>query len=226
MHTSFDRSNVYDILELNAVQKGMLFHYLKEAGDNVYNAQICLRLEGDLHEDSLRQALRSVQSRNESLRSVFSWEKTGKPLQIILRDCPLDYRFHDLLSLPDADSAAFVCSTCLHDRHERFDLQTLPVRIRLFRTAATTFIFSITHHHILYDGWSGAILLHEIFVACRQTTPQYAAPDAKATLKQVNRGIARATDHEADRRFWKKYLTDAEPTWITRLFLKQETGTA
>ena len=38
--SKLEKSNVEEIFELSMIQKGMLFHHLKGAQDNLYNAQL------------------------------------------------------------------------------------------------------------------------------------------------------------------------------------------
>ncbi|HTI08368.1 MAG TPA: amino acid adenylation domain-containing protein, partial [Puia sp.] len=227
MQSFLEKSNVQDIVELNMAQKGMLFHYLKETAENLYNVQMSFRLEGEVREDLLRQAILTVQSRNEALRSVFNWEKTGKPLQIILKECPLDLQFQDLSGMEEEDITGYVRNYSAKDRNDRFDLQKLPVRIRLIRTAANTCIFIITNHHILYDGWSSAILMQEIFTCYRQLKDgREGYPDGKPSFKEVRQGIQKNLDPAANTLFWESYLKGAEITPIIRAFHKGEGGDA
>src|SRR3954467_2205569 len=81
------KSNVQDILELNMIQEGMLYHYLRENEENIYNVQLSFRIEGEVDPVLLKKAFESVQAGNEVLRSVFSWEKLSRPVQIIFKDC-------------------------------------------------------------------------------------------------------------------------------------------
>ena len=96
MKDKLDKSNVQEILELTTVQRGMLFHFLNEANKSVYNVQLSFRIEGELNVNTLKQAITVVQSQNESLRSVFRWEKISKPLQIILKESPVHFIYRDL----------------------------------------------------------------------------------------------------------------------------------
>ncbi|MDT5271750.1 MAG: hypothetical protein QOH49_3936, partial [Acidobacteriota bacterium] len=50
------------------------------------------------------------------------------------------------------------------DRARGFDLARAPLmRMTLIRLGETAYQFTWTHHHLLLDGWSGAILLKEVF---------------------------------------------------------------
>src|SRR5687767_6738731 len=153
MNSRIQKSNVADIIELNGMQRGMLFHYLREAGENLYNVQLVFELAGTIDYHLLSAAFNKVQSHNEALRLVFNWEKIDKPLQIVLKELPIALTFGDLshLTMPDADQAALQIITA--SRNKRFDLTACAIRVDLIRKTRDCFILAITHHHILYDGW-------------------------------------------------------------------------
>ncbi|HEX8531173.1 MAG TPA: condensation domain-containing protein, partial [Cytophagales bacterium] len=82
MKEKIEKSNVQEIFELSMIQKGMLFHYLKEANEHLYNAQLSFRIEGSFDFGAFKAALYAVQAQHEVLRSVFRWEEISKPVQI------------------------------------------------------------------------------------------------------------------------------------------------
>lgn len=213
MNKKIEKVNVQDILELSMVQKGMLFHYLKESDNNLYNVQVSLNILGKLNIEVLREAFRSVQLENEALRSVFSWEVASKPLQIILKNNPLDLVYQDISQMNEADIQAAVEQYTARDREERFDLSDLPVRVRVIKTAEDAYVFSITHHHILYDGWSGAILLKEFFYCYSQLIAgQQPFFDQKPTFKEVSAALQKNSAAADKAPFWKNYLKGYEIT--------------
>jgi amino acid adenylation domain-containing protein/non-ribosomal peptide synthase protein (TIGR01720 family) len=211
MATKLEKSNVEEIIELNTLQKGMLYHYLREEENNLYNVQLSLRIEGPLNTPALEQALQVLLARNEALRSVFSWEKTSKPVQIILKASPLPLRFHDLSAKDTADSAALVEAWSRADWEERFDLTDTPLRIALIKEAPDSHILNITHHHILYDGWSTGIFLKELFFYYhRQHTQGKAELPAKKTYKEICRALRINRNLTQEEQYWKQYLDGYE----------------
>jgi hypothetical protein len=63
-----EKSDVQEIIELSMVQKGMLYHHLKEADHHLYNVQISFEVFGAFDVEIFRQALTSVQAEHEVLR--------------------------------------------------------------------------------------------------------------------------------------------------------------
>ncbi|MYV65775.1 hypothetical protein GT043_07460, partial [Streptomyces sp. SID2131] len=63
------------------------------------------------------------------------------------------------------------------DRARRFDLERPPlVRFTLVRTDEDRHRLLMTNHHILWDGWSSAVLLRELLAGYAELTG--AAPRA------------------------------------------------
>jgi len=212
MATNIEKRNVQDIFELNMVQKGILYHYLKEADENIYNAQLSFRITGDLDPDALEKAIHIVQSGNEALRSVFRWDEVNKPLQIVLEDCPAGFAYYDLSQKDTEESRGMADELSKKERDERFDLTQLPFRCSVIRTAVREFIFNITHHHILYDGWSTGILLKELFTCYDQLTNHITpALPAKRGYREVL-APKKNGNPEIEEAFWKSYLQGSAKT--------------
>ena len=138
---------------------------MKDIEGNNFNVQIVLKIEGHLNIDLMEQSIRSVQDNNEVLRSVFNWEVAGKPLQIILKDNPAEFTFKDLCDKEKDQIPALQELYLDQDRQRRFDLNKLPVRFGIIKRSFNSYLMHITHHQIVYDGWSTGILLKELFSA-------------------------------------------------------------
>lgn len=206
-----DKKNVQDIFELSMIQKGMLFHYLKDAGGNTYNAQLALEIKGNLDIELLKRAIASVQSDNEVLRSVFRWEEANKPLQVVLKQCPVNITVYDVSDHDKYGRSGLVEQCVTEDQRARFDLGKLPIRFNLIKISARTFIFIVTHHHILYDGWSTGIMLKEIF-SCYSNLirgVQY-PPAGKRAFKDVFSATQRNARINEGAQYWKDRLAGYE----------------
>ncbi|MBB5647627.1 non-ribosomal peptide synthetase/type I polyketide synthase [Pedobacter cryoconitis] len=213
MSRKIDKSNVQDILELSMVQKGMLFHYLKESDENLYNVQLSFDIKGSLNVEVLKASIKFVISSNEALRSVFSWEKISKPVQIILKECEADFSLIDIADEAIENIENLINRYTIQDQEERFDLTGLPVRIKLIKTGADSFVLNITHHHILYDGWSTGIFLKELFYCYNQLAKgQPPVLDRRPAYKQVQLAFQKKEEPEKTKSFWSGYLKDHERT--------------
>lgn len=207
--TTLDKANITAICDLNTTQKGMLFHYLSDEDSNLYNVQLAIDITGELNTEFFEKSLQKVQAQNDVLKSVFRWKEISKPLQIILKQCKLDYRFINIENLHKTNKDQLL-EILENDRLKRFDLEETPFRVTLIKTEAQKFTLVITHHHILYDGWSTGILLSELFSTYYDfSNSGEVAKKEKISLRVVQhqlKAIGKKDNLSVD--FWNDYLED------------------
>ena len=172
MAARMDREAVERIYPLRPLQQGMLFHELTAAGGvSPYFRQVSFSLCGAVDATACEAAWNRLLERHALLRSVFDYERTAQPLQIVLKQQTVDFSFEDL---EGADAAARIDDYRRTDTRRGFDLRCdRLMRVRLFRLGRDRFELVWSHPHILLDGWSGAILLEE-FAACYAGAPHRA----------------------------------------------------
>ncbi|QEM12508.1 non-ribosomal peptide synthetase [Mucilaginibacter rubeus] len=210
MSTKIDKSNVASVVELNMVQQGMLFQFLTDNDPSLYNVQIAVAITGCFEPVVLEQVLHRLQSNHEVLRSVFRWEEVRKPIQIILHNTALPYAYHDF-STHDNDAEAALDQFLEHDRSLKFDLTNLPIRFSLIKQSTDKHILVITHHHILYDGWSTGILLQEVFGNYKRLNAGVALlPVPNVSYAKIQNAVF-SKNEEDSASYWSQYLQDYEP---------------
>lgn len=210
MTEKLKKKNIDEIFELSLVQKGMLFHYLEEE-QNIYNVQLSFNIKGQLDVGVLQAALKEVQRKNEVLRSVFRWEGIKHPVQIILKECALDFRTYDISKEKDALNE--LKNIVENDRQERFDLNRLPLRISIIKKAPSSFLLNITHHHILYDGWSTGIFLESLFQNYNRINGNLVLEDkVQPSYRKFYLERKRNNDSKAKNKYWEDYLNSHEPS--------------
>ena len=145
------------VRQLSFAQERLWFLNQLEGPSPTYNLPIVLRLKGKLNVDALRWALNQIVTRHEVLSTVFP-EVNGQPQQVVRKELSLEI---PLINLNATDDAAI--ERYLYDEAERpFDLARGPLlRGTLLQIDAEEFIFLLTCHHIVSDGWSFAILVRE-----------------------------------------------------------------
>jgi len=214
MEGKIKKANVQDILELSDIQKGMLFHFLHDTGENLYNIQLSFNIRGELNTGKLQKAFKLVQQQHEVLRSVFEWEKSKVPLQIILKESDLDFSFIDISSHEISAIGHLSADIIAQDRHAKFDLRKTPFRITLVKLSLQEYILNITHHHILYDGWSTGILLKELFTLYHNLD---ADTGDKISYKHVFQELKHKDNKALSESFWSNYLHNYEITPVFSL---------
>src|SRR5829696_1421980 len=158
------RNDVVDLFHLSPMQQGMLFHILYTPNTDVYVGQFSCVLQGDLDANALNSAWQQTLNRHDVLRASFIWEELDEPLQLIHKSVRVPLEQHDWRALPDDEQAERWEAFLRTERQRGFNLSTPPLmRLALVRLTRDSYRFVWTHHHLLLDGWSGALLLREVF---------------------------------------------------------------
>ncbi|HEU0297843.1 MAG TPA: amino acid adenylation domain-containing protein, partial [Longimicrobium sp.] len=121
-----------------------------------------LRLRGALDVAALRRALDRIAARHEALRTTFA-AAGGEPEQRIApaRAGAFPLAMDDLAG--DADAEAALRRIVAGEARAPFDLERGPlVRGRLVRLARDDHALLLTLHHLVSDGWSTDVLVHEL----------------------------------------------------------------
>ncbi|MFZ5579115.1 MAG: amino acid adenylation domain-containing protein [Pseudomonadota bacterium] len=208
------RENIEDIYRLTPIQEGILFHTLLADEPGVYIEQFAqkapLRIDGSL----FQQAWNLVVARHPILRSGFVWEGVDKPVQVVLKQCPIDLIELDWSRLPDEEFKRKFDALRDEDRARTFDLKQAPLmRVHLVHADDAHSYVLWTYHHILLDGWSAFVVLDQVLSASRaldqSETPQFkSAP----SYKQYVRWQQQQDEAKAEA-FWREYLRGfASPT--------------
>ncbi|HEY0780990.1 MAG TPA: MupA/Atu3671 family FMN-dependent luciferase-like monooxygenase, partial [Thermoanaerobaculia bacterium] len=126
-----------------------------------YNELGVLRLTGALHVPTLRAALQRVIDRHEALRSVVpppgEVQRVGPPFQIIV---PLV----DLTGCSEERREAVAATVLADDSDRPFDLGRGPLtRVSLLRLTPSEHLLSFAAHHLVADGLSTVVVMHELF---------------------------------------------------------------
>ncbi|GGY40484.1 hypothetical protein GCM10010363_21540 [Streptomyces omiyaensis] len=157
---------VADVWPLSPLQEGMYFHATYDSGDalDVYLSQETLDFDHALDADRLRAACRALLARNTSLRAGFTSDGLPRPVQFIADGAEIPLTVTDLTALDPGERNDRVGELLAADRRQRFDLSAPPLcRLRLIRLGDGRDRLVVTHHLILWDGWSAWLFLEELF---------------------------------------------------------------
>jgi len=206
------RKNIQDIVALTPMQEGMLFHYLKDPDSEIYIEQLSLEISGPLMRDVIEKAWILVVQENEMLRTHYLWTNISKPLQIILKRYKPEIQYHDLTSLEGSKDKRVLEEIKTGEIKKGIDLSKVPYRITLCQIESEKYILILTHHHILFDGWSTALILKEFFQTYRDISlgksPKQSA--IKGEFKDFVKWQEKL-DKTSERKYWQTKLYGIEP---------------
>lgn len=153
-------NNVEDFYPLTPTQQGMLFHSLYAPHSGVYVEQISCTFRGVLDYGLLEEAWHSVVQSYPVLRTSFIWKEVKEPIQVVHKDCRPPLTTYNWRHLNKEEQEAEFQKFLREDRAQGFDLARAPLmRLQLIELSDTEVRFVWSHHHILLDGWSVALVL-------------------------------------------------------------------
>ncbi|WP_282205267.1 non-ribosomal peptide synthetase [Kitasatospora fiedleri] len=139
--------------------------YLEELapGNLAYNAQATIRLRGPLDPAALNATLTEIVRRHDVFRTAFR-AVDGQPRQIPLAPMDVDLPLHDLSDEPDEAAREKRAEEIVRRTVDApFDLAAPPLaRWVLIRHTAEDHTLVHVEHHLVHDGWSYALFLHEL----------------------------------------------------------------
>lgn len=91
-----DKKKIADIFPLTPLQGGMLFHYVNEPGSDLYVEQLSIDILGNINRKTFEGAWNRVVRANEMLRTLFRWRQVENPIQVVLKDHPIEPVYYDL----------------------------------------------------------------------------------------------------------------------------------
>ncbi|HEY1349801.1 MAG TPA: amino acid adenylation domain-containing protein [Ktedonobacteraceae bacterium] len=197
------------ILALTPLQEGILYHTLSAPTSGMYIEQFSCLLQGALDIPALRAAWRQVIAATPVLRSAVQWEGLRAPVQVISARAPLPWRDLDWRPLPHSEQTSQFEQVLLADRQQGFALTTAPLmRLTLLHLGERRYRLIWTHHHLLMDGWSVALVLEEV-LAAYEALHDGRAPvlQSRMPLRDYLRWL-RQQDRQEAQAYWQRALQD------------------
>ncbi|NOU19599.1 MAG: amino acid adenylation domain-containing protein, partial [Bacteroidales bacterium] len=157
----FDQ-NGKKIAPLSYGQKRLNFIYKLKPDNSAYNISRVLKLKGNLNIEVLTKSLNEIVRRHDSLRTSFR-ENNGEDVQVVRSFSEFQIPFQDFSSLPNDQIESIVDHAIDEERNTIFILAEGGLfRFKLYKIHQDDFLFIITFHHIITDGWSMRILYNEL----------------------------------------------------------------
>jgi putative pyridoxal-dependent aspartate 1-decarboxylase len=150
-------------IPLSFAQQRLWFLAQLEPESPFYNESSALKLNGQLNIPILKQSLEELIGRHEPLRTTFSNDLKGQPVQIIYPTAEISLPIINLEQLNSTARQQEIEKLVTQEAQKVFNLeQDLLFRITLLRLNSSEHIVLITTHHIITDGWSIGILIQEL----------------------------------------------------------------
>jgi amino acid adenylation domain-containing protein len=153
-------------------QGAQWFLHKLQAGQQVYNVCVALRLSGPLDEQYLHRAVALVMQRHHALRTVLA-VADQQLLQMILPGAPNPVEWRDAQGL----NGALLNQAIINEANEPFDLQAGSLfRVVGWRVGLQQHVLQLIAHHSIVDLYTAELVLKEIWqlyeTYCKQQQPQ------------------------------------------------------
>lgn len=212
--TIMNEGDVQDVYEMSPLQEGIYYHWFAERNSTVYVEQTSFRVKGNLKVEVLHRSYDYMVERHDILRTEFSHEYGSKNLQIVRKHVKGDFRYRKKQGTEEANTFCMECR--LADRKEGFNLGTgSQMRLTVLDLDNDEYELIWCHHHILMDGWCGAVLINE-FYDIYESFLNGQPPLLEKVYPYANyiKWIS-GLDPAAGQRYWRNYfsgLTTLSPT--------------
>ncbi len=176
-----------------------------------YAVPIAVQLVGRLDVVILEQSLNEVVKRHEALRTNFT-VINEQPVQVVDPSSQIQLTRLDLGVLSDAEQRAEIQQLISQEVQRPFDLRCDPlIRALLFQLNGEKHVLFINMHHIISDGWSVGVLLHELTVLYQaysqgQSSPLQELPIQYADFAVWQRQQLQGEILENKLTYWKSQL--------------------
>ncbi|MRH91645.1 amino acid adenylation domain-containing protein [Nocardia sp. SYP-A9097] len=195
-----------DIWPLTPLQSGMLFHaLLAESSVDAYMTQFSVDLGGDIDIARLHAVAQAVLDRHVNLRVVFAQDAQGDPIQVVLDEVEVPWRYLDLGESEPHEPVAKTAWLMAADLAAHFDMAAGPLlRFTLVRIAPDRYRLWVTSHHILLDGWSLPLLMQDMFALYALNGETEALPPPRSYRDYL--AWLAGQDQDAARAAWRDAL--------------------
>jgi amino acid adenylation domain-containing protein/non-ribosomal peptide synthase protein (TIGR01720 family) len=187
-----------------------------EPGNPFYNIPLALRLQGPLDHLVLQKTFSEIIRRHEVLRTNFVIVD-GPPRQLIAPPRPFAIQLHDLSYVAESERETQALRMAAELARAPFNLVSDPLlRVHLLRLDQDDYLLLLLMHHIVSDGWSTSILLHEVATLYKSysegresTLPEL--PIQYSDFASWQRRWLQGEVLEKQLSYWKQQLADPLP---------------
>ncbi len=184
--------------QLRAVERGdevplsfaqQRFWFIDQLEGFAYNLPGAYRLRGPLDVGLIRESLRDIMVRHESLRTRFP-SVAGRAIQVIETEMAVPFAEIDLTHLPPHHREAEALRLANAETGRPLNLAEGPLwRVNLLTLGREDHVLLVTMHHIISDAWSLAVFRRELEALYRAKVQGQPSPLAPLKIQYADFAI-------------------------------------
>ncbi|MEO8459069.1 MAG: amino acid adenylation domain-containing protein [Dokdonella sp.] len=182
-----------------------------DQASTAFNESILLHLDGPLDVSAFKRAFADIVQRHEAFALTFATDGSSQCVT-----CPDPLALTEV-DFGDVDVQQRIADHCHALMSAPFDLSQAPLaRAQLLRLGSDKHVLLLVAHHLIFDGWSAAVLLDELqrgYAAHKNGTAAANLPAAESFRAYVLAERARRTGDDAARQidYWKHAYATLPP---------------
>ncbi|MEC0184206.1 non-ribosomal peptide synthetase, partial [Paenibacillus peoriae] len=150
------------VIALTPDQKQLWFASVSERSDSQsLHETALLRFRGPLQQEIFTEAIRTIMSRHEALRTFIS---ADGETQVVASEMNINVPLHDFTDYPLGEQEQHIQTWMIEDSAIPFTFTPdEPLfRVRLLKTSEQEHLGVFTFHHLIADGWSMGVFIQEL----------------------------------------------------------------
>ncbi|MBS7233717.1 amino acid adenylation domain-containing protein [Flavobacterium psychroterrae] len=204
-----NKEDVAALYELSPLQEGILFHSLYNPKSTAYKTQFSMEFPEGLHLEAFQKAWEYVIKNHTILRTLFIHDQVSIPVQCVYKKLKFGYEFIDLTHFEGDELENQYDKLLQNERNKEFDFKKPPLmRVTLVQVNSKAIRMIWTKHHILWDGWSGQILMKEFIMAYTLYSNNETPPVREEDKFEDYIKYIKSINKEDEKLFWTTYLRD------------------
>lgn len=151
-----------DYLEVSYAQQQLWFLYQLAGPSYVYNLPLGLKFCGKLDINALKNATEALVRRHDALSTSFI-ERDSRPVMMVHEKVDVPFRIEDISAIPGNKRRSELDLRLRNEASALFDLSRAPLfRCLLVVLGNDEYVFLVTCHHIISDGWSMGVIINDL----------------------------------------------------------------
>jgi tyrocidine synthetase-3 len=223
-----DIEDIEDLYPMSDIEKGMVYHSVKEPGQAIYHDQMVHQITYvEFDPERFKKAMRLMMEKHPILRTSLHIGDFEEEIQIVhkFKESNMEIEHYDISNMEMQDQEVYIKKFIWEDTRRPFNAAKLPLwRLKTFALDKNNLVVLWTFHHAIIDGWSDASFkteLNNIYLRLK-TEPEFIPLKLKSSLKEFILEQEAVKKNKDIREYWRNELEDYKRLTLPGILEKKE----